>query len=155
MIIRFSDLSRLRFLHSEKRIVLVGGCYDLLHVGHVAYLEKCRLLGECLVVSVSSDVRIKKRKGVDRPIISGHDRVSMLSALSCVDYALLAPDPVWEGDIPTVRVIDELQPEVFATSDSRFNDYVSELALKGTEVIYVPDIRITSTTQIIERIRYD
>lgn len=153
MLVQFAELQRIRFLHKKQSIVMVGGCYDLLHVGHVAYLERCRELGDILVVATSSDERIQERKGASRPIIPEANRAQMLSALACVDYALVAPRVRTAPTVPTVMVIEELRPQIFATSDVRFHEYETTLAAAGTKVIYMPEIRLTSTTEIIERIR--
>ncbi len=152
MVINFSNLSEIRRSNKGRIIVLAGGCYDLIHVGHVNFLERCKKLGDILIVSTSSDVRIKERKGKARPIISDTDRAIMLSALSCVDYSMIAPDPNTENEIPTVCVIQELKPDIFATSDIRFNTYVDKLSRIGVEVRYVPDIRLESTSNIISKI---
>jgi cytidyltransferase-like protein len=139
---------------------MVGGCYDLLHVGHLAYLERCRELGEVLVVSVSSDDRVKARKGNDRPIIPEADRVALLSALACVDFALVAPNPNISAEIPTVMVLKSLKPDIFATSDPRFDEYQASLDLASTRILHVPDTRrgkkarsCDCTTDIIDHIR--
>lgn len=152
MVIRFSDLGKVRLCHAHSAIVLVGGCYDLLHVGHIAFLEQCHTLGDVLVVVVSSDIRVRERKGANRPIISEADRVTMLAALSVVDYALVAPNPTPAQNVPTVRVIHALKPDTFVTSDERFHEYSESLKRIGTQVKYVPRLPLTSTTDIIKRI---
>jgi rfaE bifunctional protein nucleotidyltransferase chain/domain len=154
MIVNYSDLSKLREGCSNSKIVLVGGCYDLLHVGHVAYLEQCRALGDILVVAASADDRIRQRKGSLRPVISQSDRVRMLASLKCVDYAVAAPTLTTASNkIPTVMVINELLPNIFATSDERFEEYSESLLQQGINTVFVPEIRLTSTTAIIKRIQ--
>lgn len=152
MIITFEDLKETRRVHKKEVVVLVGGCFDLLHVGHVNFLERCRDLGDILIVSVSSDLRVRERKGANRPIIPEKDRATMLSSLAYVNYAIVAPNPSMGKIVPTAQIIHELKPDIFATSDERFDDYKENLGLIGTKVIYVPDVRLDSTTNIIERI---
>ena len=152
MIVTVNDLDEIRTCHMGETLVLVGGVYDLLHVGHVSFLQRCVEPGNVLIVAASSDMRTKQRKGLHRPIIPETERVAMLAALSIVDYALIAPDPVPDLDVPTVRVIAALRPDIFATSEERFYEYRDNLRRQGTEVRYVPEIRQQSTTRIIEQI---
>lgn len=151
MKVSFTTLRALRLIHDYETLVLVGGCYDLLHVGHIEFLKACKKLGDRLIVSVSSDARVRERKGPERPIINETDRATMLSSLSVVDYVVIAPNPGRE--VPTVVVINELRPDVFATSDHNFESYARALSAQGTKVVHVPEIRKDSTTGIIERIR--
>lgn len=153
MVISFNDLGEIRKKHSAEKIVLVGGCFDLLHVGHAKYLERCRALGNMLIVAISSDVRIKERKGEARPIISEVARADLLSFLTCVDYVTVAPDPIKDDEAPTVKIINALRPDIFATADSRFGSYKSELSKKGVETVFMEEIRTESTTHIIKRIK--
>lgn len=153
MIVTFKDLKRIKLLHKDEIIVLVGGCFDLIHVGHINFLKRCRHLGNILIVAVSSDSRVRERKGVNRPVIPEKDRATVLSSLSCVNYAIVAPNPRKKKIVPTAQIIHELKPNIFATSDERFNNYKESLNLIGTDVIYVPDLRLESTTNIIEKIR--
>lgn len=150
MIISFEKLSEIRQQHEN--IVLVGGCYDLLHVGHVRFLEKCRQLGDVLVVSLSGDVRVTERKGEGRPIITQNKRAYMLDLLKIVDYVIIAPDPVINDIPPTRMVINALKPDIFATNDTRFNEYETDLSIQNTKVVYVEAVPDDSTTDIIERI---
>jgi D-glycero-beta-D-manno-heptose 1-phosphate adenylyltransferase len=91
----------------RERIVFTNGCFDLMHVGHVRYLEAARALGDLLVVGVNSDASVRTlQKGPDRPIVPQDQRAEVLAALACVDYVVLfgEPDPG--------RLIAELQPDV-------------------------------------------
>lgn len=153
MVISFDDLGNIRSKHARDRIVFCGGCFDLLHIGHVRYLERCRILGDVLIVAVSSDKRVRERKGDDRPVIGENDRADMLASLKCVDYALVASG-VENGNVPpTIRIIRALKPDVFASSDERMRLYVEGMIKSGTEARHVPENRLESTTAIIGRIR--
>lgn len=79
------ELSKLK----NKRIVLLGGCFDILHVGHLRYLEKAKRLGDILIVGINDDKSIKKLKGNHRPIISEKQRAELLSGLRVVDYVFI------------------------------------------------------------------
>jgi rfaE bifunctional protein nucleotidyltransferase chain/domain len=152
MLIHYEDLSLIRENHSKESLVLVGGCYDLFHLGHVLFLQKCKSYGDILVVATSSDKRIRERKGISRPIIREKDRVRVLASLSDVNYALIAPEPEKFFPPPTVRILDALKPDIFTTSDTRLGEYSEELQKKGIRVVYVEPARKPSTTKIIQRI---
>ena len=153
MVITFDQLPLIRDIHQEESVVLVGGCYDLFHRGHLEYLKKCSKLGDVLIVAPSSDKRIRERKGLERPIIHQEDRVRIIAALEFVHYALIAPDPQKDILSPTVRMIDALKPDIFATADNRHKMYTKELERKGVEVCYVSPTQRTSTTEIIASIQ--
>lgn len=152
MLIHYQDLSLIRENHKKEILVLVGGCYDLLHLGHILFLQKCKSYGDVLIVATSSDKRIRERKGISRPIIPQKDRVRVLASLLDVDYAFVAPEPEKFLPPPTVRILDILKPDIFATSDTRLDEYSEELAKKGIRVVYVEPSRKPSTTKIIQRI---
>jgi len=88
---RRSELVRL--IESEKAngrtVVLTNGCFDILHIGHVRYLQDARALGDLLVVGVNSDDSVRRLKGPDRPVVPEFERVEILSALECVDYVTI------------------------------------------------------------------
>ena len=91
---------------AEKRIVFTNGCFDILHAGHLSYLEKARNIGDILVVGINSDTSITKLKGPARPIVDQTNRASLLAGLKCVDYVI-----VFEDDTPE-KLINELSPNV-------------------------------------------
>lgn len=153
MFIRFDLLHTISVKHRHQTIVLTEGCYDLLHVGHVAFLEQCKKLGDILVVAVPSDARVREKKGINRPIIPDTERVTMLVALSAVDYATIAPGPTLDGETPSVRLVKMLKPNVFVTSEKRFQEHRESLRAMEVQVKPLPEVRLTSTTSIIDRIR--
>ena len=89
-----------------RRVVFTNGCFDLLHVGHVTYLQEAAGYGDRLVVAVNSDTCVKRLKGANRPVITEHDRAAMLAALACVDYVV-----VFEEDTPQ-PLLTTLRPDV-------------------------------------------
>ena len=90
-----------------KRVVFTNGCFDLLHVGHVTYLEEAATLGDVLVVAINSDASVRRLgKGPDRPFVAERDCAAMLAALGCVDHVL-----VFEDDTPH-RLLDAIRPDV-------------------------------------------
>jgi len=132
------------------RIVFTNGCFDVLHRGHVRYLEQAARLGDVLVVAVNSDESVRRLKGPDRPINPVEDRIAVLAALACVDYVV-----VFEEDSPA-DLIAAIRPEVYVKGGDYPPELVPEAPLVrqlGGEVHsvgYVPD---RSTSAIIERIR--
>lgn len=124
MIISLDDLAGIRERAEGKRLVLTSGTFDLLHVGHLNYLEAVRRYGDVVVVLLSSDARVKARKGHSRPIIPEADRARLLDALKVVDHvlidpSLLAPDMT---DPLHAEILQMLQPDVYVTDgpDPRF-----------------------------------
>jgi rfaE bifunctional protein nucleotidyltransferase chain/domain len=133
---------------SGRRIVLANGVFDLLHVGHVRYLEAAKRLGEILVVAVNSDRSARLSKGAGRPVIPESERAELLGALGCVDHVLIF-------DEPDVRaVIRALRPEVHAKG----TDYTpltvperTEVESYGGKVEIVGDPKRHSSTELINR----
>src|SRR5690606_3409009 len=90
-----------------KRLVFTNGCFDLLHVGHVRYLEAARRLGDALAVAVNGDGSVRLLKGPTRPINPEADRAEVLAALRCVDYVVIFAEPRVTG------VIHEVRPHIY------------------------------------------
>jgi len=90
----------------KKTIVTTNGCFDVLHVGHIRYLQKSRSFGDVLIVLLNSDASVKRLKGENRPINPEDERAEVLCALSCVDYVVL-----FETDTP-VEVLDIIKPNI-------------------------------------------
>jgi rfaE bifunctional protein nucleotidyltransferase chain/domain len=142
-------LEELPALLKGRKVVLANGCFDILHVGHVRYLEAARALGDVLVVALNSDRSVHCIKDSGRPILDETERVTLISALRCVDHVILF-------DEPDVRqVIDALKPAVHAKG----TDYTEETVPERQQVLaYGGSVRITgdskdhSTRNIIESI---
>ncbi|WFE95980.1 D-glycero-beta-D-manno-heptose 1-phosphate adenylyltransferase [Micromonospora sp. WMMD987] len=133
-----------------RSVVFTNGCFDVLHPGHVRYLEQARALGDLLVVAVNSDASVRRLKGADRPVNPVEDRVTLLAALSCVDHVV-----VFEEDSPA-GLIEAVRPDVYVKGGDYPPEMVPEAPLVrrlGGQVRtlgYVPD---RSTSAIIDRIR--
>src|SRR4030066_250854 len=89
-----------------KRVVFTNGCFDLLHLGHVRYLEEAKTLGDILAVGVNSDSSVRKLKGPKRPILPGEERAETLSGLGCVDYSTVF------DELDPLELITSLQPDI-------------------------------------------
>ena len=132
-----------------RKIVFTNGCFDLLHLGHVRYLEEAKSLGDIMVVAVNSDRSATQLKGPSRPINNEDERAEVLKALGCVDYVTIfdEPDPY--------RIISVLKPNVLVKG----GDWTRETTVgrdivegKGGEVIVIPYVEGISTTDLIDRI---
>jgi len=134
-----------------EKIVLTNGCFDILHPGHIRYLQQARELGDRLIVLVNSDASVKRLKGPERPVNSLQYRMEMLAALECVDWVL-----AFENDTPKEE-IDLLLPDILAKG----GDYTDITAIAGHESVLANggEVKILSfieghsTTSIIESIR--
>lgn len=134
----------------NKKVVFTNGCFDILHVGHVSYLQRARSLGDFLVVGLNADASVKKLKGPTRPIQCEEDRAVILAALECVDYVVL-----FSEDTPK-NLIEKVNPEVLVKGgdwpvDKIVGaDYV--LAIGG-QVKSLPFIEGKSSSSIIEKVK--
>ncbi len=132
-----------------KRIVFTNGCFDLLHVGHVRYLEHARSLGDILVVGVNSDRSVRAMKGPRRPILPVHERAEILSGLESIDYIT-----VFDEQTP-LELIAALKPHLLAKGGdwSREKIVGAEIVeAAGGNVVSIPFVEGASTTQIIETV---
>jgi rfaE bifunctional protein nucleotidyltransferase chain/domain len=134
-----------------RRVVFTNGCFDLLHLGHVRYLEQARSLGEALVVGVNTDASVRRLdKGQDRPVNPEGDRAAVLAALACVDRVVLFPE-----DTP-LELITALEPDILVKGgDYRLEEIVGrEVVLaRGGRVHVIPFFEGYSTTALMARIR--
>ena len=145
---RVQDLvGRLR--QSPLRIVFTNGCFDLLHIGHVDYLEKAKMLGDLLIVGVNTDESIAQIKGPSRPIVELNQRMRILASLSCVDYVI----PFAEAT--PLRLIELLSPHILVKGADYAEDtivgaqHVKKLGGFVQTIELVPGV---STSKIVERI---
>ena len=130
-------------------VVATGGCFDLLHAGHVHTLERARGLGDCLVVLMNSDASVRRLKGPGRPLVPQHDRAAVLSALACVDAVT-----IFTEDTPE-RALRELRPDVFAKGGDYTGVELPEAgALRewGARVAVLPYLPGRSTSRLIEEV---
>ncbi|HEX7252112.1 MAG TPA: D-glycero-beta-D-manno-heptose 1-phosphate adenylyltransferase [Thermoanaerobaculia bacterium] len=135
---------------SNKRIVFANGAFDLLHAGHVRYLEAAKAEGDWLAVGVNSDASVRRAKGPARPVVPESERIEIVAALGCVDAVCL-----FEEDSPAA-LIAELRPDVHAKGTDYTQASVPEkkvVASYGGRTAIVGDPKGHATTDLIERIR--
>ena len=144
----------LRFAEAERaagrRLVFANGAFDLLHAGHVRYLEAARHEGDRLFVGVNSDASVARAKGAGRPVVPAAERAEIVAALECVDLVV-----VFEEDSPA-GLLRELRPDVHAKGTDYASDSVPErdvVAEYGGKTAIVGDPKHHATTDLIERIR--
>jgi len=128
-------------------VVFTNGCFDLLHMGHVRYLQQARELGSCLVVAINADESVRRLKGPGRPIIGAGERAEMLAALECVDYVT-----IFDEDTP-IPLLELLKPELLVKGGTTPSVVGQELVEGyGGKVRTLSAVDGLSTTQIIESI---
>ena len=140
--------ARLRGL--GKRLVFTNGCFDILHVGHVRYLQRARELGDALLVAINSDRSVRELKGAGRPIMNEQERAEILAALSAVDYVTIF------DDISPRALIAEVLPDVLVKGGDYKPDEIhgrEEVEAAGGRVLSLPFIEGASTSSVIERIK--
>jgi D-beta-D-heptose 7-phosphate kinase/D-beta-D-heptose 1-phosphate adenosyltransferase len=142
----------LTFVESRRRlgqrIVFTNGVFDLLHPGHVRYLQAARREGDVLVVGINSDRSVRSNKGPSRPIMPEHERAEVLEALACVDAVV-----VFDEETPAV-IIEALQPDVLVKGADWARDAIvgrDTVEARGGKVVRMPIESGWSTSAIIER----
>ena len=135
---------------SRSKIVFTNGCFDLLHVGHIRYLQEARALGDKLVVALNTDASVQKLKGPTRPVQQELDRAEIMAALECVDFVTLF------GEDTPLQLIETLQPDILVKGGDWTPDKIvgSKFVLdRGGEVKSLAFQPGRSTSSIIEKIK--
>ena len=145
-----AELARVRdaLTAQGKKLVFTNGCFDLLHVGHVRYLQAARALGDALVVAVNGDASVRALKGPTRPVNPEDDRTEVLAALGCVDYVVIFPE------VRMTNLYRAVRPHIYAKG----GDYTPEtlnpeeraaIDEAGSEIRILPLVPGRSTTNIL------
>lgn len=146
MVSAFVDRER----EAGRRIVFTNGVFDLLHPGHVRYLQDARALGDLLVVGINADESVRRNKGPNRPINPQHERAEVLGALACVDGVV-----IFSEDTPA-EIIRLVQPDILVKGADWAADAIvgrDTVEARGGRVVRIPVEEGYSTTAIIERVR--
>ena len=153
-ILSLSDMRRRadEIRRAGQKLVLTNGCFDLLHLGHVRYLQEARRLGDILVVAVNGDQSVRALKGEGRPLNGEEDRAEVLAALECVDYITIFAEPRVTG------VIEALRPAIYVkggdyTPETLDPDEVGALKKVGAEIRTLALVPGKSTSAIIARMK--
>ncbi|WP_207505951.1 D-glycero-beta-D-manno-heptose 1-phosphate adenylyltransferase [Telluribacter humicola] len=133
-----------------QKIVFTNGCFDIVHLGHIDYLEKARATGDRLVLGLNTDSSVSRLKGPQRPVVNEHARARLVAALLFVDTVILFDDPT------PIRLIEAVKPDILVKGD----DYTVETIVgadfvlsNGGEVKTIPLVKGYSTTSLIEKIK--
>jgi len=132
-----------------RKVVFANGCFDLLHVGHVRYLEAARALGDVLVLGLNGDESVRILKGPGRPLMKQEERAEVLSALECVDYLVLFDEVTAHG------ILEKLQPDIHAKGTDYTRETVPEkdtVLSYGGSIAIVGDPKDHSTQDFLRRI---
>lgn len=142
---------RAAFRDRKQKLVVTNGCFDLLHLGHVTYLEAARNLGDALLVGVNSDETVSGLKGPDRPVNTENDRAAVLSSLASVDGVCIFRER------SATRFLSIVRPDIYVkggdyTIDTINQEERREVEKNGGEVIILPVVPGKSTTAILQKI---
>lgn len=151
VVVQRKDISKLieSLKEQGKQIVTTNGCFDILHVGHVRYLQATKNFADIMVVCLNSDVSVKKIKGPDRPINNENDRAEILCALECVDYVVLF------DEASPVDLLCEMKPDVYTKGADYTIDTLPEakpVMENGGRVEFISFVEGKSTTNVIKKI---
>jgi rfaE bifunctional protein nucleotidyltransferase chain/domain len=132
-----------------KTVVFANGCFDLLHVGHIRYLEAAKRLGDVLVVGLNSDSSVRQLKGAQRPLMPENERAEIVAAFSCADHVVIFQEPTVEA------VLLALKPDIHCKGTDYTEDTVPERAIVhsyGGRIAIVGDPKDHSTRDLIQEI---
>ena len=135
---------------ADRRVVFTNGVFDLLHPGHVRYLQEARALGDVLIVGVNGDASVRRNKGPERPLTPELERAEILAALACVDAVV-----IFDEDTPDA-IIKAVQPDVLVKGADWPADQIvgrDTVEARGGRVVRMPVAQGYSTTAILRRIR--
>lgn len=152
MLVDEKDIGRLcEILRSGgMKVVFTNGCFDILHAGHVRYLQAARSLGDCLVLGLNTDASVRENKGDSRPINNEQDRAEVVGALESVDYVVLF------GERTAESIIAKVRPDVYVKGGDYTLDTLPEAKVVqgyGGHVAFVDMVEGRSTTNVIEKIK--
>ncbi len=139
-----------QFRQAQRKLVFTNGCFDLLHLGHVRYLQAARELGDALAVGINADASVRALKGEGRPLNRAEDRATVIAALESVDYVVLFPD------VRATGLLEKVRPSVYVkggdyTAETLHADERAVLTTIGAEIRILPFERGYSTSGLIAR----
>ena len=158
MVERVKTLAELKEMRREwqdqgVRVVLTNGTFDLLHIGHIRYLQEARALGDVLIVGINSDESVRGYKGPGRPVVPQEERAELVAALRCVDYTVIFDEPT------ATRLVEVLQPDVYAkggdygTGGKRLPERDAVEAYGG-QVCIIQFVEGHSASELIRRVSF-
>lgn len=135
-----------------RKLVLTNGCFDLVHVGHVRYLESARALGDALAVAINGDESVRALKGQGRPLNTESDRAEVIAALDCVDYVIIFPE------VRATNLLEKVRPAVYVkggdyTPETLHAEERTALEHVGAEIRILPFEQGHSTSTLIDKVK--
>ena len=135
-----------------RRVVVTNGCFDLLHAGHVSYLETARAQGDLLLLGLNGDDSVRQLKGPTRPVVPEEDRARVMAALGCVDAVCVFPE------VRAIRFLDLAQPDVYVkggdyTLETINQDERHAVESHGGRIAFIPFLPGRSTTGLLSKIQ--
>lgn len=133
----------------NKKIVTTNGVFDILHIGHIRYLQQAKKLGDVLIVAVNSDSSVKEIKDPRRPLNNENDRAEALAALECVDYIT-----IFSEENP-IKILEKIKPNIHVKGgDYKIDKIIEKDAVEKNngKIVLIPEIKGYSTTELIKRI---
>jgi len=156
-IITLDNLEKeLNIIHkTNQSIILLGGCFDILHIGHIKFLQEAKRLGDSLLVLLENDEKVKKLKGVNRPYFPQKDRAEVLAALSFIDYVILLP--LFENDESYDQLIRKIHPDIIAvtSNDPILTKKKKQAEMIGGKIAVIPHIKTFSSSQLAKLLGID
>lgn len=136
---------------SGRRLVVTNGCFDLLHAGHVSYLEAARALGDALLIGLNGDDSVRQLKGPSRPLNTEADRARVIAALGCVDGVCIFPE------MRATAFLERAQPDIYVKGGDYTLDTIDQNERRAVEgaggrIAFIPFVPGKSTTGLVERI---
>lgn len=151
------NAEQLRAIASEMRdkgrkLVLTNGCFDLLHIGHVRYLQGARALGDVLAVAVNGDESVRVLKGEGRPLNGEADRAEVIAALECVDHVIIF------GEVRATQLLEKIRPAIYVkggdyTAETLHGEERAALERAGAQIHILPFEKGRSTSSLIEKVK--
>jgi rfaE bifunctional protein nucleotidyltransferase chain/domain len=150
-IIPYDELSSWRERNRGGRLVVTNGCFDLLHLGHVTYLETARNLGDALLVGVNGDAAVRGLKGEGRPLNNESDRAAVIAALEAVDYVCIFPD------VRATEFLASAKPDIYVKGGDYTLDTLEQTERRtveknGGKIHLIPFVPGKSTTGLLQKI---
>ena len=148
---RMEEISA-NFRADKRALVFTNGCFDLLHVGHVRYLQTARALGDALVVAINGDSSVRELKGAGRPLTPEKERAEIVAALACVDYVVVFPQ------VRATQLLEKLRPAIYVkggdyTPETLDSEERAALGKIGAGIKILPFAQGRSTSALIEKIK--
>ena len=154
-IVDLQELETILQRERKGRIVLAGGCFDILHIGHVRFFSEAKKMGDYLIVLLENDEKVKKLKGKNRPIFAQEIRAETVSALICVDLVVVLP--MMENDDDYMNLVMKIRPDIIAVTenDPRIEKKKRQAKAVAGELRVIPFVKTLSTSALAKIIGVD